>query len=63
MKHIHHLRASWLFATMVLAVVAGETIAWYVTKAFDLRFPMVAVATVCIGLVAAGAAWLYDGRE
>lgn len=63
MKHIHHLKASWLLAAMVIVVLIGETIAWYVTKLFDLRFPAVAVGAVCVGLVAAAASWLYDGRE
>ncbi|PTX95729.1 hypothetical protein [Opitutus sp. ER46] len=63
MKHIHHLKARWLLAAMLVAVVAGETIAWSVTKAFDIRFPAIAVAAVCIGLVAMSVSWLYDGRE
>lgn len=63
MKHIHHLRASWLLAAMIVAVVIGEIVAWYVTKMFDVRFPAVAVGTVCVGLVAGTVSWLYDGRE
>jgi predicted MFS family arabinose efflux permease len=63
MKRIHHLRASWLFAAMIVAVVIGETLAWYISRILDWRFPAVAVGAVCVGLVAAAASWLYDGRE
>jgi hypothetical protein len=63
MKHIHHLRASWLFVAMVIAVALGESVAWFISKSFDLRFPSVAVGAVCIGLVAGGVSVLYDGRE
>lgn len=63
MKHIHHLKSSWLLLAMLVAVVVGETVAWYVTKTLDLRFPAVTVAAICIGLVAAGVSILYDGRE
>lgn len=63
MKTIHHLKARWLLATMLLAVTVGELVAWQVTTALKWRFPSVAVAAVCVGLVAAGVAWLYDGRE
>ncbi len=60
---IHHLQARWLLVAMILAVIVGEAVAWYVAKTFELRFPAVAIAALCIGLVAAGASWLYDGRE
>ncbi len=63
MKHIHHLRASWLFVAMVIAVVIGEFAAWFVSKSLETRFPAVAVGAVCVGLVAAGVSVLYDGRE
>lgn len=60
---IHHLKSSWLLLAMLVAVVAGEAIGWYVCKAFDLRFPAVAIAAVCVGLVAGSVSYLYDGRE
>jgi hypothetical protein len=60
---IHHLRARWLFAAMLAAVIVGETAAWFLAKTFEFRFPAIAVGAICIGLVAAGASWLYDGRE
>ena len=63
MKHIHHLKTSWLLTAMILGVAVGETIAWWVSTTFDLRFPVVAVAAVSIGLVAAGTSAIYDGRE
>lgn len=63
MKHIHHLKDSWLLTAMVVAVVGGETIAWYVTKAFNWRFPVVAIGAVCVGLVAAVVSVLYDGTD
>lgn len=63
MKHIHHLTTGGLVAAMLIAVAIGETIAWYVTKTFDIRFPAVAVGAVCIGTVGAVVSWLYDGRE
>ncbi len=63
MKHIHHLRASWLFLAMLVAVAIGETVAWYISRSFEMRFPVVAVGAVCVGLVAGGVSVLYDGRE
>lgn len=63
MKAIHHLKARWLLTAMVVAVVAGEFVAWQVTRALHWRFPSVAVGAVCVGAVAAVVAWLYDGRE
>ncbi len=63
MKHIHHLRASWLFAAMLVAVVAGEFVGWWVCRALDVRFPAVAIAAVCVGLVALSVSYLYDGSE
>lgn len=63
MKHIHHLRTSWLLGAMIIAVAAGEVLAWFVAKTFAIRCPAVAVAAISIGLVAAAVSWLYDGRE
>lgn len=63
MKMIHHLKARWLLAAMLIAVAGGEYVAWQVTRAFDWRFPSIAIAAVCIGAVAAAVALLYDGRE
>lgn len=63
MKRIHHLKDSWLLAAMVLAVLVGETIGWYVTNLFQWRFPVVAIAAVCVGIVAATVSVLYDGTE
>ena len=63
MKHIHHLSTAGLLAATAVAILIGETIGWYVAKAFDLRFPAFTVAVLCVGLVAAGVSILYDGRE
>lgn len=63
MKHIHHLRASWLFVAMLIAVAIGETVGWWVCKTLDLRFPTVAIAAVSIGAVAITVSYLYDGSE
>ncbi len=63
MKHIHHLKASWLFAAMVAAVIVGEVLGNVVCRTWNLRCPSVAIAAVCIGLVAAVVSLLYDGRE
>lgn len=63
MKTIHHLKARWLLAAMLIAVAIGEFVAWKITTANHWRFPSVAVAAVCVGLVASAVAWLYDGRE
>lgn len=63
MKTIHHLKARWLLAAMLIAVAVGEYVAWAITKSMNWRFPSVAVAALCIGLVGAVVAWLYDGRE
>lgn len=63
MKAIHHLKARWLLAAMLIAVAVGEFVAWEITRAFHWRFPSVAIAAVCVGAVAAAVAWLYDERE
>jgi hypothetical protein len=60
---IHHLKARWLVASMVVAVVIGELVASKVADWFSIRVPAVPVAAVCVGLVAAVVALLYDGRE
>lgn len=63
MKHIHHLKTSWLLLAMIVAVVLGETVGWLITRALDVRFPVVAVAALCVGVVAASVSVLYDGDE
>ena len=63
MKHINHLTTTSLLIAMAVALLVGETIAWYVTKLLEVRFPAVAVGAVCIGLVVAAVSWLYDGTE
>ncbi|MDO8541385.1 MAG: hypothetical protein Q7S40_13175 [Opitutaceae bacterium] len=63
MKTFHTLKASWLLAAMILVAVVGEFIAWHVTQFFHWRFPAVAIAAVCVGLVAAVVAEFYDGRD
>lgn len=63
MKMIHHLKARWLLAAMLVTVIAGEYIAWFVTNQFGWRFPAVAVGAVCVGLVAVVVSWIYDGRD
>lgn len=60
---MHHLKARWLLAAMIVAVVLGEHAAWFVTKLFHWRFPVVAVAAACVGLVATVVALTYDGKE
>ncbi len=60
---IHHLKARWLVASMVAAVIIGEIVAAKVAETFTIRVPAVPVAAVCVGLVAAVVALLYDGRE
>ncbi len=63
MKTFHTLKARWLLTAMVLTVVLGEIIAWYVTRLFHWRFPAVAIAAVCVGLVGALVAEFYDGQD
>jgi hypothetical protein len=63
MKHIHHLKASWLFAAMIAAVIIGEIVGSVVCRALDVRCPSVAIAAISVGLVAAIVSALYDGRE
>jgi hypothetical protein len=63
MKAIHHLKVRWLFAAMIAAVLVGEIATWYASQLFHIRFPGVAVAAVCVGLVAMVVALLYDGNE
>lgn len=60
---IHHLKARWLLAAMVVAVVIGELVASKAADMFGIRVPPVPVAAFCVGLVAAIVALLYDGRE
>lgn len=63
MRTFHHLKASWLIAAMVLAVAIGEFTVWQITKMMGWRFPSIAVAAVCVGIVAALTAIFYDGQE
>ena len=63
MKHIHHLKTSWLLAAMIAAVIIGEIVGSVVCRALDVRFPAVAIAAACVGLVAGIVSALYDGRE
>lgn len=63
MKTFHTLKMRWLLLAMVGTTVIGEVVAWQVTRLLNWRFPAVAVAAVCVGLVAAFAAEFYDGRE
>lgn len=63
MKHIHHLKASWLLAAMIAAVIVGEIVASGVCRALEIRCPTVAIAAVCVGIVAAVVSAVYDGRE
>jgi hypothetical protein len=63
MKTFHTLKARWLLAAMAGTVIVGETIAWFVTSMFHWRFPVMAVAAVCIGLVAVVVTEFYDGTE
>jgi hypothetical protein len=63
MKHIHHLKARWLVATMLTAIVASETAAWYVCQTFNLHFPATAVGALSVGLVAVAVSVLYDGED
>lgn len=63
MKHIHHLRASWLIAAVLVAVVIGEVTASYVSRMLDVRCPSVAVGAICVALVVGAVSVLYDGCE
>ncbi len=63
MKVIHHLTPWRLLAAMVLAVVIGEFIGYAVAQRLDVRFPSVGIGAICVGLVVALIAWLYDGRD
>lgn len=60
---IHHLKARWLLAAMVVAVIIGELVGAMVADAFSIRVPAVPVAAFCVGLVAAIVSLIYDGRE
>ena len=63
MKTFHTLKARWLIAAMLLTTLIVELAAWQVSQFFHWRFPVVAVAAVCIGGVAAVVAEFYDGRD
>jgi hypothetical protein len=63
MKILHTLKTSWLILAMIVAVVIGETVAWQVSRAFDLRFPAFAVGAVSVGLVAFIVSLIYDGTD
>jgi hypothetical protein len=52
MKMIHRLKTSEFLATLVVAIVGVELIAWRVTQALEVRFDSVAIGAV---------AWRYDG--
>lgn len=60
---IHTLKTPWLIAAMMVAVAIGETIAWQISRVYDVRFWSVGAAAVCVGLVAFAVSVLYDGHE
>lgn len=60
---LHTLKTSWLIAAMVVAVAVGEALGWQISRAFDVRFPAVAVAALSVGLVAVVVSFLYDGSD
>jgi len=63
MKHIHHLKTSWLFAAIVAAVIVGELVGSVVCRALDMRCPSVAIAAISVGVVLALVSVVYDGTE
>ena len=63
MKVIHHLTPWRLLVAMAGAVVVGELAGWAITQQFGMRFPVVGVGAVSVGLVVAVISWRYDGRD
>jgi hypothetical protein len=63
MKVIHHLTPWRLVAAMAAAVMVGELAGWAITQQFNIRFPVVGVGAVSVGLAVAMISWLYDGRD
>jgi hypothetical protein len=63
MKKIKHLKASWYFGSMVIAVVIGELAGRLVAQVWGVRVPPVPLGAVCIGLVAFVTSLIYDGSD
>lgn len=63
MKVIHHLTPWRLLVAMAGAVVVGEMTGWVVTQQLGIRFPVVGIGAISVGLVVAMISWLYDGRD
>lgn len=60
---LHTLKTSWLVVAMVVTVAIGEALGSQISRAMGIRFPAVAVAAVCVGLVAVVVSLIYDGCD
>ena len=63
MKILHTLKTSWLLLAMIVSVAIGETLAWQLSRLFDLRYSAVAVAAVSIAFAAFVVSLIYDGTD
>lgn len=63
MKLIKHLKARWLIAAMVVAILFGELIAWQISRSFGVRFVPVLAAAASVLAVAIFVSFSYDGTE
>lgn len=63
MKTARKFKDSWFYTAVVVAIVLGELVAWFVSENFGLRNNPLVVGILCIGLVAAMTSVLYDGRD
>lgn len=63
MRKIRHLKGSWYFGAMAIAVILGEILRSLISRAFDLHISAIPVAAVSVGLVAVVVSLIYDGND
>lgn len=63
MKATRKFKNSWFLTAIVVAILAGELIAWEISSRFGVRSNPLVVAFLCTGLIAAMVSVLYEGVD
>lgn len=63
MKMTRRFKDSWFYTAIILTVAVGELLAWLAADLLGLRTNPLVVGFLCIGLVAAITAVLYQDMD
>jgi len=63
MKTARTFKGSWFLFAIVVAILVGEVVAWELSKYFGFTNNPFLVAFLCLGLVTALAAVLFEGAD